>query len=217
MLDRLTRIQLAIFAVVTVITVVIMAIFYLRLPAAMGIGTYRVTANFVAGGGLYKNANVTYRGVAVGRVDSVGLTADGVDAVMRLNSGTNVPSNVTASVKSVSAIGEQYIDLVPPEHAATTKLHNGSRIDRNNTGIGVDIATLLHQSETLVNSVADTRRLRELLHETFHAFNGSGPSWPGCSTSVPAAGGPGQCELPADVAADRSGRPVLAGPNSLRQ
>ena len=70
MLDRLTRVQLAIFAVVTVITVVIMAIFYLRLPAAMGIGTYQVTANFVAGGGLYKNANVTYRGVAVGRVDS---------------------------------------------------------------------------------------------------------------------------------------------------
>jgi phospholipid/cholesterol/gamma-HCH transport system substrate-binding protein len=174
MLDRLTRIQLAIFAVVTVITVVIMAIFYLRLPAAMGIGTYRVTANFVAGGGLYKNANVTYRGVAVGRVDSVGLTPDGVQAVMRLNSGTSVPSNVTASVKSVSAIGEQYIDLVPPEHAATTKLHNGSRIDRSNTVIGVDIATLLHQSETLVNSVADTR-LRELLHETFNAFNGSGP------------------------------------------
>jgi phospholipid/cholesterol/gamma-HCH transport system substrate-binding protein len=174
MLDRLTRVQLSIFAVVTVVTVVIMAIFYLRLPAALGIGTYRVTANFVAGGGLYKNANVTYRGVAVGRVESVGLSSDGVDAVMRLNSGTAVPSNVTASVKSVSAIGEQYIDLVPPAHAATAKLHNGSRIDRGNTVIGVEIATLLHQSETLVNSVADTR-LKELLHETFTAFNGSGP------------------------------------------
>jgi phospholipid/cholesterol/gamma-HCH transport system substrate-binding protein len=174
MLDRLTRVQLAIFAVVTVITVVIMAIFYLRLPAALGIGTYQVTANFVAGGGLYKNANVTYRGVAVGRVEAVGLSSDGVDAVMRLNSGTVVPSNVTASVKSVSAIGEQYIDLVPPQHAASTKLHNGSRIDQRNTVIGVDIATLLHQSETLVNSVADTR-LRELLRETFKAFNGSGP------------------------------------------
>jgi phospholipid/cholesterol/gamma-HCH transport system substrate-binding protein len=174
MLDRLTRIQLVIFAVVTVITVAIMAVFYLRLPAALGIGTYQVTANFVAGGGLYKNANVTYRGVAVGRVDSVGLSPDGVDAVMRLNSGTAVPSNVTATVKSVSAIGEQYIDLVPPQHAATSKLHNGSRIDRANTVIGIDIASLLHQSETLVNSVADTR-LRELLHETFKAFNGSGP------------------------------------------
>ncbi len=174
MLDRLTKTQLAIFGVVTVITVVIMAIFYLRLPAALGIGTYRVTADFVAGGGLYKNANVTYRGVAVGRVESVGLNSHGVDAVMRLNSGTRVPSNVTATVKSVSAIGEQYVDLVPPDHPATTKLHNGSRIDRGNTRIGMEIATLLHQSETLVNSVADTR-LKELLHETFTAFNGSGP------------------------------------------
>ena len=174
MLDRLTKAQLAIFGVVTVITVAVMAIFYLRLPAALGIGTYRVTADFVAGGGLYKNANVTYRGVAVGRVESVGLNPHGVDAVMRLNSGTVVPSNVTASVKSVSAIGEQYIDLVPPAHPAGAKLHNGSHIERNNTAIGVDVATLLHQSETLVSSVADTR-LRELLHETFKAFNGSGP------------------------------------------
>ena len=174
MLDRLTKAQLAIFGVVTVITVAIMAIFYLRLPAALGIGTYHVTADFVTGGGLYKNANVTYRGVEVGRVESVGLNQHGVDAVMRLNSGTGVPSNVAATVKSVSAIGEQYVDLVPPDHPASTKLHNGSRIDRDNTRIGVDIATLLHQSETLVNSVADTR-LRELLHETFTAFNGTGP------------------------------------------
>jgi phospholipid/cholesterol/gamma-HCH transport system substrate-binding protein len=174
MLDRLTRAQLAIFGVVTVITVAIMAIFYLRLPAALGVGTYQVSADFVAGGGLYKNANVTYRGVAVGRVESVGLNPNGVDAVMRLNSDTAIPSNVTASVKSVSAIGEQYIDLVPPQHPAATKLHNGARINRDNTAIGVDVATLLHQSEKLVNSVADTR-LRELLHETFRAFNGSGP------------------------------------------
>lgn len=174
MLDRLTKAQLAIFGAVTVITIAVMAIFYLRLPAALGIGTYQVTADFVAGGGLYKNANVTYRGVAVGRVESVGLNPHGVDAVMRLNSGTTVPANVTASVKSVSAIGEQYVDLVPPERPAETKLDNGSRIERDNTAIGVDVATLLHQSETLVNSIADTR-LRELLHETFTAFNGSGP------------------------------------------
>ncbi|ORV11289.1 virulence factor Mce family protein [Mycobacterium celatum] len=174
MLDRLTRAQLTIFGVVTVITVAVMAIFYLRLPAALGVGTYQVTADFVAGGGLYKNANVTYRGVAVGRVESVGLNPNGVDAVMRLNSGTAVPSNVTATVKSVSAIGEQYVDLVPPDSPAATKLHNGSRIARDNTRIPLDIATLLRQSETLVNSVADTR-LRELLHETFKAFNGSGP------------------------------------------
>ncbi|CME90220.1 virulence factor Mce family protein [Mycobacterium tuberculosis] len=174
MIDRLAKIQLSIFAVIAVITLSVMAIFYLRLPATFGIGTYGVSADFVAGGGLYKNANVTYRGVAVGRVESVGLNPNGVTAHMRLNSGTAIPSNVTATVRSVSAIGEQYIDLVPPENPSSTKLRNGFRIQRQNTRIGQDVADLLRQAETLLGSLGDTR-LRELLHEAFIATNGAGP------------------------------------------
>lgn len=174
MIDRLAKIQLSIFAVIIVITLSVMAIFYLRLPATFGIGTYGVSADFVAGGGLYKNANVTYRGVAVGRVESVGLNPNGVTAHMRLNSGTAIPSNVTATVRSVSAIGEQYIDLVPPENPSSTKLRNGFRIQRQNTRIGQDVADLLRQAETLLGSLGDTR-LRELLHEAFIATNGAGP------------------------------------------
>lgn len=174
MIDRLAKIQLSIFAVITVITLSVMAIFYLRLPATFGIGTYGVSADFVAGGGLCKNANVTYRGVAVGRVESVGLNPNGVTAHMRLNSGTAIPSNVTATVRSVSAIGEQYIDLVPPENPSSTKLRNGFRIQRQNTRIGQDVADLLRQAETLLGSLGDTR-LRELLHEAFIATNGAGP------------------------------------------
>lgn len=174
MIDRLAKIQLSIFVVITVITLSVMAIFYLRLPATFGIGTYGVSADFVAGGGLYKNANVTYRGVAVGRVESVGLNPNGVTAHMRLNSGTAIPSNVTATVRSVSAIGEQYIDLVPPENPSSTKLRNGFRIQRQNTRIGQDVADLLRQAETLLGSLGDTR-LRELLHEAFIATNGAGP------------------------------------------
>jgi phospholipid/cholesterol/gamma-HCH transport system substrate-binding protein len=174
MLDRLTRIQLWIFAVVTVFTVGAIALFYLHLPAAVGIGAYKVDANFVAGGGLYQNANVTYRGVTVGRVESVGLTNDGVVAHMRLNSDTPVPDNVTATVKSVSAVGEQYIDLVPPKDPSSQKLRNGASIGKDRTAIGQDISDLLNESDRLVASVGDTR-LQDLLRETFKAFNGSGP------------------------------------------
>jgi phospholipid/cholesterol/gamma-HCH transport system substrate-binding protein len=174
MLDRLTRLQLSIFAVVTVITVTAISAFYLHLPAAVGIGAYNVTANFVAGGGLYKNANVTYRGVTIGRVESVGLSNDGVVAHMRLNSNTPVPENVTATVKSVSAVGEQYIDLVPPDDPARSTLRDGSTIDQQHTAIGQDIAGLLQEAEQLVSSVEDSR-LHQLLSETFKAFNGSGP------------------------------------------
>src|SRR5262249_60176363 len=103
MIDKLTKIQLGVFAVITVITLTIMAIFYLRLPATFGIGTYGVSADFVAGGGLYKNANVTYRGVAGGRVGAGGLNPSGVTADMPLNSGTPPPSNVTSTPNTAPA------------------------------------------------------------------------------------------------------------------
>lgn len=174
MIDRLSRIQLMIFAVVTVLTVGSISIFYLRLPEAVGIGSYNITADFSAGGGLYENANVTYRGVTVGRVESVGLSDNGVVAHMRLQSGTPVPENVTATVKSVSAVGEQYVDLVPPEDPAQTTLSDGSNIGLDRTAIGQDIYGLLQQSDALISSVGDSR-LQDLLRETFKAFNGSGP------------------------------------------
>ncbi len=174
MLTRLTRLQLAIFAIVTVLTVGAISAFYLHLPAAVGIGSYNITANFVAGGGLYENANVTYRGVTVGRVESVGLSDDGVVAHMRLNSNTPVPENVTATVKSVSAVGEQYVDLVPPDDPSQSRLRDGSNIDQQHTAIGQDIAGLLREADALVSSVGNSR-LQDLLRETFTAFNGSGP------------------------------------------
>lgn len=174
MLDRLARIQLAIFALVTVLCVGAIAIFYLHVPARLGIGSYHISADFDSGGGLYQNANVTYRGVTVGRVEAVSLTNDAVRANMRLNSEYNIPDNVTATVKSVSAVGEQYIDLVPPDNPSNSWLQDGSRIGRDRTAIGQDIEGLLQQADALVSSISDTR-LQDLLRETFKAFNGSGP------------------------------------------
>jgi phospholipid/cholesterol/gamma-HCH transport system substrate-binding protein len=171
---RLIRIQLTIFAIVTVLCVGAISAFYLHVPSALGIGSYHVTANFVAGGGLYQNANVTYRGVTIGRVEGVTLTDDGVAAFMRLNTDTPVPENVTATVKSVSAIGEQYIDLVPPAEASGTMLRDDAVITVEHTAVGQDISSLLTQADNLVASIGDTR-LQDLLRETFKAFNGSGP------------------------------------------
>jgi ABC-type transporter Mla subunit MlaD len=191
MIDRLTKIQLGIFAVITAITLTVMAIFYLRLPATFGIGTYGVSADFVAGGGLYKNANVTYRGVAVGRVESVGLNPSGVTADMRLNSGTSIPSNVTATVKSVSAVGEQYIDLVPPSTPSSVKLRNGSRIERRH--------------EVARAAARDVHRGQRLRPRTGQADRVS-----------PIAGRRGQRQLSASLGVDRPGRPVPAGPDPRR-
>lgn len=174
MYSRTTRIQLWVFAVVTVLAVGAIALLYVRVPARLGIGTYEVTANFVAGGGLYENANVTYRGVQAGRVESVRLTNDGVAARMRINSSIKIPENSTATVKSVSAVGEQYVDFVPPADPSQALLRNGATIPKDRTAIPQDVAELLQEADNLVTSL-DNTRLQDLLRETFAAFNGSGP------------------------------------------
>jgi phospholipid/cholesterol/gamma-HCH transport system substrate-binding protein len=174
MLNRTARIQLVVFAVVTVLTIAAITVFYLRVPARLGIGAYEVTANFTAGGGLYQNANVTFRGVQAGRVESVKLTDDGVAAHLRLNSDIKIPANSTATVKSVSAVGEQYVDFVPPDHPSQTLLRDGSVIPKDRTAIPQDVAELLHEADQLVSTINNTR-LQDLLRETFKAFNGSGP------------------------------------------
>lgn len=174
MLSRTVRIQLSTVALITVLAIGALATNYLHVPAMLGIGAYNITADFAASGGLYQNANVTYRGVTVGRVVAVTVSDDGVGAQMRLNSDAKIPANVTATVKSVSAVGEQYVDLVPPHGPGSALLRDGSRIDRERTAVGQDIAGLLRAADALVSSVGSSR-LQDLLRETFKAFNGSGP------------------------------------------
>jgi phospholipid/cholesterol/gamma-HCH transport system substrate-binding protein len=174
MFSRTARIQLWVFAVVTLISVGAVALLYVRVPARLGLGTYQVTANFVAGGGLYENANVTFRGVQAGRVESVRLTDNGVAANMRLNSDIKIPENSIATVKSVSAVGEQYVDFVPPEDPSPAALRNGATIPKERTAIPQDVSEMLREADRLVSSL-DNTRLQDLLSETFAAFNGSGP------------------------------------------
>ena len=174
-LNRLARWQLAIFAVVTVVSVTLVSLFYLKVPDALGIGSYEVTANFAATGGLYQNANVTYRGTTVGRVTSVALSrSGGVDATLRLDDDTSIPDSVNATVKSASAIGEQYVELIPTSKQPLPTLHDGFRIPRDHTALSQDIAGTLKEAEKLVDSLSNSR-LQDLLRETFQAFNGSGP------------------------------------------
>lgn len=175
MLTRLVRWQLAIFAVITVISVTAVSLFYLKVPDALGIGSYEVSANFSATGGLYQNANVTYRGTTIGRVTAIALSHDGgVDATLRLDSDTKVPDGVNATVKSASAIGEQYVELTPTSDASTPTLRDGSRIARDHTTLSQDVAGTLKEAEKLVDSLSNSR-LQDLLRETFKAFDGSGP------------------------------------------
>jgi phospholipid/cholesterol/gamma-HCH transport system substrate-binding protein len=173
-LTRFVRVQLTIFAVLTVIGLVVMGGAYVQVPAMFGIGRYAVTVQLAATGGLYPTANVSYRGQNIGKVEAVRLTAAGVEADLSIDSDYKVPADSSAWVRSVSAIGEQYVDLVPTDQPADGNLRDGSVIPESRTHLPQDVGAMLDQADKLLATVADTR-LRQVIDEAFLAFNGAGP------------------------------------------
>jgi phospholipid/cholesterol/gamma-HCH transport system substrate-binding protein len=172
MLSRFVRIQLAIFTIVGTVGVIAMVLFYIQAPTLLGIGRMTVTLELPATGGLYRFSNVTYRGVQLGKVTSVGLTPTGAKATLSLSTSPKVPANLLAEVRSVSAVGEQYVDL-RPRTDSPPYLHNGSVIAVRDTTIPQAVGPMLDQVSALVNSIPKTK-LGQLLDESFQGFNGSG-------------------------------------------
>src|SRR3984957_13261603 len=111
MLTRFIRNQLIVFAALTLAALVTLGWYYLRIPSQVGVGQYRLVAELPASGGLYRTSNVTYRGSQLGRVTKVEPTAHGVRATSSIDSRYKIPVDATANVHSVSAVGEQYLDL----------------------------------------------------------------------------------------------------------
>ncbi|MEV6274221.1 MlaD family protein [Nocardia sp. NPDC051832] len=173
-LTRFVRTQLSIFAVLTVVGLVIMGGVYVQVPAMLGIGRYDVTVRLAATGGLYETANVAYRGTNIGKVQEVRLTPDGVEAMLSIDSDQKIPVDVTAWVRSVSAIGEQYVDLVPADKPKGGNLADGAVIPQDRTQLPQDVGSLLDQTDRLLSTITNTR-LRQVIDEAFLAFNGAGP------------------------------------------
>jgi phospholipid/cholesterol/gamma-HCH transport system substrate-binding protein len=172
MLTRFVRIQLLIFTIIGIVGVIAMALFYIQAPTLLGIGRMTVTLELPATGGLYRFSNVTYRGVQVGKVTGVSLTAKGAKATLSLGTSPKIPANLQAAVMSVSAVGEQYVDLQPRTDSAPY-LQNGSVIAMHDTTIPQAVGPMLDQVNALVKSLPKNK-IGQLLDESFQAFNGAG-------------------------------------------
>ncbi|WP_236787801.1 MCE family protein [Amycolatopsis sp. GM8] len=173
MITRFVRIQLIVFTILSLTAGAIIFFQYARVPDLMGVGKIDVTARFSEGAGIYPYANVTYRGVQVGKVKDVRLAPDGVDVDMSIDNSAAVPEDVDANILSVSAIGEQYVDFVP-RPGATAAMKDGTRIPLDHTHIPRQIAQVLDDVNGLLTSVP-TDSLGVVLNEAQQAFQGLEP------------------------------------------
>jgi phospholipid/cholesterol/gamma-HCH transport system substrate-binding protein len=172
-MTRQILIQMAVFSVIATTALAVMVLGYMRLPTLLGVGQYRVTLELPETGGLYPRSNVTYRGVQVGEVKSVDLTDRGVEAVLSLNSDVRIPADLEAEVHSVSAVGEQFVQLLP-RSGEGPELTDGDVIPLARTTVPTDINAVLDDTARGLQAIPQ-ENLRTVVDEAYLAVGGLGP------------------------------------------
>jgi phospholipid/cholesterol/gamma-HCH transport system substrate-binding protein len=171
-ITRQTKVQLFVFFLVAVFGLSYAGSRYADIHLPGHDNGYLVSAEFVDSGGIFKGAEVTNRGVTIGKVEKLTLTDNGVRLSLRLRPGTRVHTPTKALVANRSAVGEQYVEL-EPETDNGPLLKSGSQIDLSNTSIPIPPTQLIVNLDNLVNSV-DTKDVTTVLSELGKAFEGSG-------------------------------------------
>lgn len=174
MRTKLVRAQLVIFTIISIVAVSNAVYSYMGLKRISGIGMYSVDVELERAAGLYPNSLVTYRGVDVGVVESLDVNPDHVVAHMQLDSDHLIPASTEAHVRSVSAIGEQYVDLVPNTSEGPF-LVDGDVIDRSRTSLPVSAGEVVYEVNELLEGVPKDD-LKTTVDEAYAAFDGAGPA-----------------------------------------
>lgn len=173
MITRRTKVQLLVFALITLLGVSFVGARYARLDRLLVDQSYTVVAHFADSGGAFAGAEVSYRGVRVGEVRELDLTDDGVDLVLDIDDQfDDIPADAHALVGNRSAVGEQYVELQPQSDEGPF-LADDSEIARDRTATPIQTDTLLTHLDETVRSV-DTDDLRTVTSEFGLAFNDAG-------------------------------------------
>lgn len=146
---------------------------------------YTITGDFAQAAGVKANAEVTYLGVHYGRVSGVVRRPAGVRVTMKIDRGKDIPEGSIARVFRKSAIGEPYIDFVPPESYSkdTTAIEPGENVPESRTTVPLEFSELLRSASALVSSI-DPEAAGGLVHELSLALDGRGESLRSLTTSM---------------------------------
>jgi phospholipid/cholesterol/gamma-HCH transport system substrate-binding protein len=174
MLIRRTRYQLVAFAIISIVAIVYALVRFAGLGQVFGQSGYTVKLELNESGGIFTNAEVTYRGFNIGRVGELRLTKTGLEADLKIDpKAPQVPADLKALVADRSAVGEQFVDLQPVS-AAGPFLQEGSVITADKTKTPVSTERVIGDLDSLAASVP-TDSLRTVVDESYNAFSGTGP------------------------------------------
>ncbi|GLE58267.1 putative MCE family protein [Mycobacteroides chelonae] len=108
--------------------------------------SYRVTVQLAESGGLLPHQDVMFQGAPVGRVESVDVTQDSVNAIISINSPAKIPTSSTVRVSGLSPAGEQYVGFSSHSDAGPF-LTDGSVVGLGTATTPVTLARLLADAD----------------------------------------------------------------------
>ena len=149
----------------------VLYLFAVALKAPLTEKPLEVGVSLPRSGGLYKGSEVTYRGVRVGRVTELNLTDGGIRAMVRLDSTAQVPTDARPKVRSLSPVGEQYIDFQPGS-AGGPFLASGDVVRGTAEDLPTALATTAINLDKLIKQI-DPATVRLVLTETAKGLEGS--------------------------------------------
>ncbi|HEY0813831.1 MAG TPA: MlaD family protein [Pseudonocardia sp.] len=212
MITRTARVQLLGLLLVTLLGVGYVGFRYAGFGNLLGASTYPVHVQSADSGGIFTGADVTYRGVSVGRVGPLTLTATGVDVQLDIDrNAPAIPSDVDAAVRDLSAIGEQYVDLTPARDDGPD-LQSGATIPLARTSTPVGVEDLVSNLDAFVKSVP-LDALRTVVAQLGTAFTDTAQPLQRLLDTTSAFTQDAQDALPQTVALLHDGRTVLTTQN----
>jgi virulence factor Mce-like protein len=132
----------------------------------------QVKVELSATGGLFEGSAVTYRGVKVGRVSRIVATTTGAEATISLAGDAQVPRGAQARVRSLSPVGEQYLDFQPTT-AKGPYLDDGDRVSADATDIPASLSSTVLAVGKVLDQI-DAKKLRRLLVALSTGLGGTG-------------------------------------------
>jgi phospholipid/cholesterol/gamma-HCH transport system substrate-binding protein len=154
-------------------------IYDLPLPGGADLGDhpYQVSAQFQDVLDLVPQAAVKVNDVAVGRVSSISLPANGwtADVTMEINGSVTLPANAVAWLRQSSLLGEKYVELAAPTDGSSTgQLANGATIPLDRTNRNPQVEEVFGALSMLLNGggIAQLRTISQQLND---ALSGNEP------------------------------------------
>jgi phospholipid/cholesterol/gamma-HCH transport system substrate-binding protein len=122
---------------------------------------------------MENGAKVKLRGVQIGEVSSIGSDSNLASLQLKIDSDPfrYLPSNVEAEIKSSTAFGAKYVDLIVPPDASSAPLKPGSVLHSRN--VTVEVNTVFENLQSVVHSV-DPAKLNSVLSAVAQSVRGKG-------------------------------------------